>query len=142
MVLGDDLLGEFEHLGCGLGVERGGVLVEEEQLGLHQRGHEQGKRLALTAREQAGLGGEPVFKAKVQRPQQLAVVLTLDLADAPAEGAPLAAPGGEGKVLLDAHRRRRTHHRVLEYTADERCTFVLRQLGDVAPVYRDASGIN
>ena len=62
----DDLLGELEHLGCGLGVERGGVLVEEQQLGLHQRGHQQRKRLALAAGEQAGLGGEPVFKAEVQ----------------------------------------------------------------------------
>ena len=48
--LDDDGGGEVHDGGRHLGVERGGVLVEEQQARLGHRGHEQGHRLALPAR--------------------------------------------------------------------------------------------
>ena len=76
-----------QHLGGSLGVQGGGVLVQQQQLGLLQGGHQQGQRLALAAGEQAHLGGQPVLQAQIQDLQQLPVLLPLGLGDAGAEGA-------------------------------------------------------
>ena len=55
LILAHDAVRQLEHLGRRRGVERRGVLVEQEQLRLLQGGHEQRQRLALAAGEQADL---------------------------------------------------------------------------------------
>ena len=53
LILLHDALGSFQHLSSGFGVKGGGVLVQEQQLGLHKACHQQGQRLALSAGEQS-----------------------------------------------------------------------------------------
>ena len=117
MTLRDDLLGELEHLGGRLGVERRGVLVQEQQLRVREGGHEQRERLALTAGKQANLAAHAGLQAQAQRGEQLGVLLLLLGGDAPGEAAALAAALGERQVFLDPHVGRGSAHRVLEHTA-------------------------
>ena len=49
----------------------------------------------------------------------------------------LAAPGGEGEVLLDLHVRGGAGHRILKHAAEERRALVLGQAGDVRAVEHD-----
>ena len=63
MVLRHDLVREGQDLGGGLGVESGGVLVQEQELRLLEGGHQQRQGLALAAGEQTHLGGEPVLQS-------------------------------------------------------------------------------
>ena len=67
----------LQHLGCGLGVQRGGVLVQQQQLGLLERGHQQGQRLTLAAGQQADLGSHALLQPQIQHLQQLAVFVAL-----------------------------------------------------------------
>ena len=96
VVLVDDLLGQVEHLRCRLGVEGRGVLVEQQQAWLGERGHQQGECLALAAREQADLGVEARVQTEVQALEQLNVLVLLDFGDAPRKTATLTATLGEG----------------------------------------------
>ena len=118
LVLADYLVAELEDARGGGGVEGGGVLVEEQELRLHEAGHEQGQGLALAAGEQARAGGHAVLEAEAEAGELVAEALALALPDAPGEGAAAAAAGGEGEVLLNRHGRRGAHHGVLEDAAD------------------------
>ena len=53
LLFADDGLGQSEHFLGSLGVEGCGVLVEQQQLWLGHRGHQEGQGLALAAGEQA-----------------------------------------------------------------------------------------
>ena len=131
----DYLVAELEDARGGGGVEGGGVLVEEQELRLHEAGHEQGQGLALAAGEQAGAGGHAVLEAQVEAGELLAEAFALALADAPCEGAAAAAARGEGEVFLNRHRRRGAHHRVLEDAADVLGALELALAGYVHAVY-------
>mgnify|MGYP000982727252 CR=1 FL=1 len=52
-----------------LGIQRRGVLVQQQQLGLLQGGHQQRQRLTLSAGEGAYLGGQAVLQTQTQLPQ-------------------------------------------------------------------------
>lgn len=73
-----------------LGSRGGGVLVQQQQLGPLQGGHQQRQRLALAAGEEPHLAGQTVLQTQPQVPQQLPVVRPLRLGDAPAQAAGLA----------------------------------------------------
>ena len=70
----------------------------------------------------------------VQRLEQLTILFPLGLGDADAQGAPLAAPGGQGEVLFDLHGGGRAGHGVLKNAADVGGALVLAQFGDVDAV--------
>ncbi len=70
MLLGHDAVRQLQHLRGGGGVERGGVLVEQQQLGPAQRGHQQRQRLALTAGEQPDLDGQTLLQPEPEIGQQ------------------------------------------------------------------------
>ena len=134
----DDFLGGVQHLGRRLGVQGGGVLIQQEELGLLEGGHQQCEGLALASGEKAHLGGEAVLQAQVQDLEQLPVALPLRLGDAGAEGAGLAAAHGQGEILLDLHGGGSAHHGVLEHPSDEFGPLVLRESGYVRSVDGDA----
>ena len=134
VVLVDDFLGEVEHLGGRLGVECGGVLVEQQQARLGERGHEQGECLALTAREQTDLGVEARVQTEVQALEQLDVLVLFGLGDAPRKAATLAAALGEGKVLGNLHVGCGAAHGVLEHAAQVLGALRLAQTRDVVAV--------
>ena len=58
------------------------------------------------------------------------------------QAALLTAAVGEGEVLLDAHGRRRTHHRVLKDAAEVLRTLVLGQVGQVVAVEVDGARVH
>ena len=58
----DDFFGEGQHLGGRLGVQGRGVLVQQQELWLFQRCHQQRDRLALAAGEEPHLAGHAVFQ--------------------------------------------------------------------------------
>ena len=134
-----NLVGQLQHLGRRLGVQGGGVLIQKEDLGLFQGGHEQGQGLPLSAGKQPHLGGEPVLQPQSQGAEQLFELLPLAFPDAPAEGALLPPAGGQSQVLLDGHVARRPHHGVLEPPAQIDGPPVLGQLSDVHAVNADGA---
>ena len=91
MVFLDNLLGQRQHLGRGLGVKGGGVLVQQQELGLVHGSHQQGQCLTLAAGKQAHTGRQAVFQTQIQRLEQFTVLLALCLGNANAQGAGLAA---------------------------------------------------
>ena len=134
MVFLHDFGREGQHLERRFRVKSGGVLVQQQELGLVHGRHQQGQRLALTAGQQTHAGGQAVFQAQVQALEQFAVALPLGLGDANPQAAPLAAPGGQGEVLFDLHGGGRAGHGVLKNTADVGGALVLAQFGDVDAV--------
>ena len=141
-VFGHDAVGELQHLGGGFGVKGGGVLVQQQELGLFQGGHQQRQRLPLTAGEQPHLGGQPILQPQPQRRQQSAVFLPLGAGNAPFEGAAAAAAGGQRQIFLDPHIAGSTHHGVLEHAAQIGGTAVLRLVGDVLAVQQDGAAVH
>ena len=142
LVFAHDAVREFEHLGRRRGVERRGVLVEQQQLRLLQGGHEQRQRLALAAGEQADLRRHAVLKAEAKALELLMIFLALRLRDAPAQRALLAAARGEGEVLLDLHVRGRAHHGVLEHAPQKAGALFLRKIGDILAIDGDGAAIH
>ena len=61
-----DLLRQAEHLLGAPGIERRGVLVQQQELRPLQRGHQQRQRLALAAGEQADGRVEPVLESRAE----------------------------------------------------------------------------
>ena len=49
-----------------LGIQRRGMLVQQQQLGLLQGGHQQRQRLTLSAGEGAHLGGQAILQTQTQ----------------------------------------------------------------------------
>ena len=140
-VLLNQALREREHLCGGLWVERGGVLVQEQQLRALEHCHQKRERLALAAGEQADLRGHAVLQAKVQHLQALVVVLALLARDAPREAAVAAAARREGEVLVYLHVSRGAAHGVLEHAAQVGGALVLWQARDVAAVELDFAAV-
>ena len=137
LALGDDLLGELEHLGRGLGVEGRRVLVEEQQLGLGEGGHEQRQGLALAAGEQADLCVQAALQPQAKAGEKLRVLGLLVLGDAPGKAAALAAATGQGEVLHDLHVGGGTAHGVLEDAAQVPGALGLGETRDVLAVQLD-----
>ena len=133
-VLRYHLPGDPQHLFGGAGVQGGGVLVQQEELGLDQAGHQQGECLALAAREQADLGVEARVQTEVQALEQLNVLVLLGLGDAPRKTATLAAALGEGQVFGNLHVGCGAAHGVLEHTAQVLGALRLAQTRDVGAV--------
>ena len=69
VVLPDQAVGDVHDPLGRLGIQRRGVLVQQQQLGLLQGGHQQRQRLTLSAGEGAYLGGQAVLQTQTQLPQ-------------------------------------------------------------------------
>ena len=117
IVLGDDLFGEIEDLGCSFGVKRCGVLVKQQQLGLCEGGHQQGEGLTLSARKQTDLSFHARIEAQVELLKECRELSFFLLGDAPGKTAMQAAALGECQVLDDLHVGGSATHRVLEHAA-------------------------
>ena len=125
----------------GFWIQRGGVLVQQQQPGVLQRCHQQRQRLTLSPRKKANLAGEPPLQAEVKHLQLFFVKFALLITDAPTQRAGSAAAVGHGKVFFNAHVPGCSHHRVLKHTAQKFGAFVLRQFGNVRAVQHDAARI-
>ena len=126
LAVADDLVRDLQDLCRRRGVERSGVLVEQEQLRRLKRRHQQRQCLPLAAGEQTDLCSHPVFESETERRQLVAEELPLRLRHAPAERPLFAAAIGQREVFFDLHVRRRAHHGVLEHAADVLRALVFR----------------
>ena len=142
VLLRNDLVGNGEHLGRRLGVERRRVLVQQQQLRLFQRRHDERERLPLPAGQEAHLGRHAVFQPQPQGSQLAAEEFAFLLRDRPPERARLAPARGEREVFLDVHVAGRAGHRVLEHAAEVLGALVFRQARHIDPVDPDAPGID
>ena len=131
-----------QHLGGSFGVQCRGVLVQQQQVGLDEGGHQQRQRLALSAGEKSHLAGQPVLQAQAQDLEMLDVACPLRLGDAPGQPPGLAPPGGQGQIFLDLHGGGGAHHGVLEHPADIGGPLVLRHMGQVHAVDGDGAGVH
>ena len=118
------------------------MLIEQQELRLLERGHQQCQCLTLAAGEQANLCGHSVLKAEAEGAELLAELLALCVGHGPAQPALFAAAHGERHVLFDLHVRRGAHHRILEHAAYIPGTLVLRQGSDVHPIKDDAPAVD
>ena len=139
LLLTNDAFRHFQYLGRRFGIQSGGVLVQQQQLRLLQRCHQQGQRLTLTAGKQPHLGGHAVFQPQIQALEQLLVFFPLGGGNAGPQTASLAAPLGQRQIFLDLHGRGRAHHGVLKDPANVAGPLVFRQIGHIHPVDRDAA---
>ena len=142
ILIPDDAVGGVQHLLCGLGVQCRRVLVQQQQLGLAQGGHEQGQCLTLAAGEQTDLGGQTVFQTQIQFLQQFPVVFPLCLGDAPLQATTGAAASGQSQVFVDAQDGSGAGHGVLEHTAQVCGALVLGHAGDVLTVDEDGAFVH
>ena len=137
-----DAVGKLENLGRRCGIERGGMLVEQQQPGLLKRRHQQRYRLPLAAGEKPDLRCKPILQTEIQLAELFAVHIALVAADVPAKPELFAAPVGESEILLELHIRGGAHHRVLKDAPDERRALIVRETGDVVPVDDDRTAVN
>ncbi len=140
-MLGYHFPGDLQHLFCGTRVQSGSVLVQQQQLGRDQRGHEQGEGLPLPTGQQPHRLPHPVLQAHVQPgqlvPEQGPVRLT-----GAAEECVLVLGGaevGQGQILLDGHVGGGPPHGVLEQAAQHPAAPVLRLEGNVLPRQGDGA---
>ena len=141
--LGDDAFGQLQNLIRRDGIERGGVLVEQQELRRDHRGHQQCERLSLSTGEQADRGFHPVLQPHVQRAELFAEKLAVLSVDA-AEQRMLVrrAQIRDGEVLLDGHMRRRALERILKQMADAAAALVVRKEGKIDAVERDKAAVH
>ena len=97
LLFGHEVFGKFKHLGGGLRVECGRMFVKQQELGTHERGHQQRERHA-GRREQAHMGRHAVLKAEAEHLDELREVCRPVRTVAPARPGPAAAVG-DGKVF-------------------------------------------
>ncbi|CAM2156867.1 hypothetical protein PT2222_30177 [Paraburkholderia tropica] len=138
----DDARREFEHERGGLRIERGRVLVEQQNARWLQRRHQQTHGLALAAREQPDAVGQTIFQAQIQQPQLVAKQLAILLFQRRTEAAPLAARHRERHVLLDRERLAGARHRVLKHACDQMRAVPGLLLRDVLAVDRDRAFVD
>ena len=115
VVLLHDAVGQLQNLRRRARVERSRMLVEQQQLRLLQRRHQQRQRLPLTAGEQTDLCRHTVLKTEIQGTQTLLIIGTLCFRHAPAQPAALAAPRRQREIFFDLHGGCGAHHGVLEH---------------------------
>ena len=93
------LICNIQHLSRCFGVQRGGMLIQQQELRLLHRRHNQCDRLALTAGEQPDLIIQPAFQSQAQHFQRLGELLVFPFGEAPAQSPVLSPPGSQCQVL-------------------------------------------
>ena len=141
LFLGHDALGQRQHLFGGGGVQRGGVLVQQQQLGGDKGSHKQGKRLPLTAGEQPHRLLHAVLQLHVQQSKLFAEERLILAGDTGEDGVGRGAcpQVGQCQIFLNGHVGRGTLERVLEQMPDDLAALVLRRKGDVLPAQQNAA---
>ena len=143
MVFRHDFLRQRQHLVGGGGVQRGGVFVQEQQLGGDQRCHQKGQRLTLPARKQPDRLFHTILQPQPQRRKFFGKKLAVGAGNAgKCAGAVRRAQVGKRQIFLNGHMGRGAAQRVLEHTPHLLGTAVIRQKGDVLSVQRDMPGIS
>ena len=91
LLLGRDVRSHGQNFLCRTRIERCRVLVEQKELGLCYRRHQERQRLTLTAGQKPHRLPQAVFQPHIQLTQLFAEIFAVTAADLP---QPAAAPGG------------------------------------------------
>ena len=142
LLFGHDALGQAQHEVGGARVERSGVLVEQQDAGRLQRGHQQAHGLALAAREQADAVGQAVLQAQAQCGQALAKTFPHRCLDGAAQVAESAAALRQRHVFFDGEVFAGARHRVLEHAGHALGAGPHGHAGDVHAVDGDAAAVH
>ena len=137
LLLLDDLHRDVHHLLRRRGIQRGGMLIQQEHLRLGDGSHQQRQRLTLSAGEEADLHLHPVLQAHLEGGELLAIIGEVLLLHRQGQGEALGLVAGQGEVLLDGQIRRGAFHRVLEKGAHQAGALVFRQMLQVIAVQDD-----
>ena len=117
------------------------MLVQQQELGGNEGGHEQGQRLPLAAGKQSHRLLHAVLKAHIQQRQLFAEHFLVLAGDAGEDGVGRGAGTqiGQRKVFLNGHVGCRALERVLKQVADDLAALVLRRKGDVLSAQQNAA---
>src|SRR5450759_3666548 len=135
--LGDDRRRELHDRRRDLGVERGRVLVEEQQTGFGDGGHEQRHRLALPPGELVDARRQAVLEAHAEPRELRAHDLPAAVRDAGPQTAATRAQQRDREVLLDGHGGGGAGARILEDPADHAAAHVFGLPGHLATAEHD-----
>ena len=133
-----DARGHGKDLLCRTGVERCGMLVEQQELRSGDRRHQKRQRLPLTAGQEPHRLPQPIFQAHIQLAQLRAEALAVPAADMP---QPAAAAGRQRQVFFDRHPRCAAAHRILKQTADDLRPPIFRQERHILSVQQDLAAV-
>ena len=115
------------------------MLVQKQQMGLAEGGHQEGQSLALAAGKQPDLLIQPILQPHAQHAEPLPEVPPV----LPGHGAePSAPPGGERQVFRDGHAGRAALHGILKQLADHPAPVMGGRPGDVFPVQQNGSPVD
>ena len=141
LFLGYDALGQRQNFFGGGGVQSGGVLVQQQELGGDKGSHKQGKRLPLPAGEQPHRLLHAVLQPHVQQGKLFAEERLILAGDAGEDGVGRSAcpQVSQRQIFLDGHVGCGALERVLEQMPDDLAALVLRRKGDVLPAQQNAA---
>ena len=135
--------GELQHLFRRGGIQGGGVLVQQQQLGGDQGGHQQGEGLPLSAGQQPHRLAHPVLQPHAQQLQPLGEELLVLSADAAQGGGALRrAEVGQSQVLLDGEGGGGAPEGVLEQPPDDPAAPVVGHESHVPAPQGDGAGVH
>ena len=123
----------------GLGVQRRGVLVQNEELNGGERTHQKGQRLPLPAGERAHGDIELVLQPQPQRAQQLFIIGNAAAVHAGGNVVGTVFVVGHGHVFKQGHRAAGAHGGVLVHTANVAVALVLAHFGNIAAAHENAA---
>ena len=142
LIFRNQTLGGVQYFFRRFGIQRGRMLVQQEEPRLLQCGHQQRQGLPLSAGKQPDFRRQPVFQTQIQDFQFLPELFAFLCRYAPAKAAAFPAAPGERQVFINLHRGGRSCHRILEYAADQLRSFKIRKAGHVFTVDPDRTGID
>ena len=134
MLFGDDLIGDFQHLGRCLRVESGCRFIEKKDVRLFHGRHEQRESLALPAGKKSDAGAEAILQTEIQTGHHVSVFLMISCGKSPFQTAALPSSGREQKIFFDLHAGRSAFQRILENAADILRSLVFADAGDVRAI--------
>ena len=141
LFLGYDALGQCQHLFGGGGVQRGSVLVQQQELRGDKGSHKQSKRLSLPAGEQPYRLLHAILQSHVQQGKLFAEERLILAGDAGEDGIGRSAcpQVSQRQIFLNGHVGRSALERVLKQMPDDLAALVLRRKGHVLPAQQNAA---
>ncbi len=142
LLFANDFSGQLHDNLGGLGVKRGGMLVENEEFNGCHRAHQKCHRLTLTAGEIADAHAHLVLKPQTELRKHGAVFIGLFAVDAGEKVKGLALVVRHGHVFQNRHGRACAARRVLINAPDAAMTLVFGHVRDVLIANQNASLVN
>src|SRR5690606_9910038 len=142
LAFGHYACGQFKYKLGGAGVERSGMLVEQQYTRRAQCSHQQTDGLALATRQQAYAVGQAVFQPQSQYRQTFAKLVAHGFLYGRTQPAAFTTAIGQGQIFFNREIFAGARHGVLEYPSHAFRTRPDRLPCYVLPVDDDAAAVN